>query len=39
MILNKKTNSKIILYTDECKEDLSPYTKDFIRLDPLAQFN
>lgn len=33
-ILDKKISYKEIMFTDECKIDLSPYTNDLIRLDP-----
>ena len=34
MILEKKIDQYSIFFTDECSIDLSPYTKDWIRLEP-----
>ena len=34
MILEKNLDSQCIFFTDECRMDLSPYTKDWIRLEP-----
>ena len=36
MILKKKIDQYSIFFTDECSIDLSPYTKDWIRLEPEA---
>ena len=37
MILDRKINFDQIMFTDECIIDLSAYTNDSIRLDPLAK--
>ena len=37
MILDRKINFDQIMFTDECIIDLSAYTNDSIRLDPMAK--
>jgi len=37
MIIDRKINFDQIMFTDECIIDLSSYTNDSIRLDPMTK--